>query len=389
MPIGKRYSGYLVTVNRGGKRVRKQFNGTYVDAKALEDEIGRALEVYGKWPIEADDLPLEEQTIKRRNGTLRIATELALNTHWKGTAYREKVDTVIWNVVVFFEDRGKADLDAIESEDIDAFIEWCRNRGNKGITINKRISMLSVISNLACKRIPPLATRRLPLRRVKESAGEKWWLRPDDLEDVLDWLHGANPDPLFADYISMMVLQGLRVSEAHKLEPRHFTDMNTKEPWLQVPGTKTTEAGNSIPVFEDTIELVKRCLERCSRNRWTFLFPMTERQLRKRWNEVRVFLGVRDVDSATLRSLRRTFAYYANSRGMPTRTLQKILRHETITTTEGYLKLVGTQEADQARDFMMKKQDEDGSGLAGAMAAYRETGASPEEVARFVKELMG
>jgi hypothetical protein len=53
------------------------------------------------------------------------------------------------------------------------------------------------------------------------------------------------------------------------------------------------------------------------------------------------FLGVSNVATATLKSLRRSFARRATLKGMPTDVLRQYLRHSDIKTTQGYLNLIG------------------------------------------------
>ena len=84
---------------------------------------------------------------------------------------------------------------------------------------------------------------------------------------------------------------------------------------------------------------------------------MSERQaLDRNGNKVRWTIGAQDIASATLRSLRRTFAYYATHSGLQHQAAPEGARHETITTTEGYLRLVGTEEVERARGEVPDKK---------------------------------
>lgn len=312
-------------------------------------------------------------------GTLRTAAKLALNTHWAGTPYMGSVQWMVPKIVEFLEARGRRDIDAITSEDLDAYIAKCKDDGMSPSYINKNLSALSTVCRLACERRPPLATSMPPIKRVRQPKVEQWWLRPEDLDTVV-----KEASPLMADLVLMLVMQGLRVREALALEPRHFQGLGGDRPMLKVPGTKTDRSGDAIPVFKEALPMVARSVVRAEDNGWTRLFPMSERQASTEWNKLRRTIGARDIASATLRSLRRTFAYYATMQGLNTRLLQKVLRHETITTTEGYLRLVGTDEAEKAREVLDKRS----AGLDEAIAAYKRTGATPAEVAAFVKEVL-
>jgi integrase len=401
MTITPRNNGFLVTVKRasakpGFQRVRK-VAATHAEAVALEAEIIEALSKYGQWPL--DVRPAKETPRDTPQGTLREAAKLALQTHWKGMVYYRSVKDMIWPIVEFMEKRGKYNIDDILSEDIDALVSASHEAHNSPSYMNKKLGIIRIINQVALRRDPPLATKTIMTPHQKGGFKEKWWLRPEDHATVTALLR--NPldaslmtDPMFADFIDIIVFQGLRVEEALRLLSRNFSGLDTKTPWLKPDGTKTHDAQNSIPVYPEAVPVVQQAIARCQENGWTRLFPITLRQAGERWNLVRDFLGVRDIPTSTLKSLRRTFAWYANSRGMPTSTLQKVLRHKSISTTQGYLELTGSGEVAHSRQYFeqdsthpprVQPEDRD---LVAVLTAFRATGATPEEIARFAKELM-
>jgi len=372
----------------GFQRVRQTFKGTKAAAESREAEILQALEVYGKYPIQKGDAKVADT----KRGTLRIAAKLAWETHYKELAHGDKAYASVMVDIEFLEQRGRYSFEDVSSEDIDALIKWHQTvRGNTNNTINHHISYLSTVNTVALERDPPLTKKQLALKRLPVKVQEKWWLTPEDLERCTRWLEGRQ-DPLFADVIRMVAFQGFRVEEALRLEPRHFTGLDTEEPWVRVTGTKTQGSQGTIAVFDAALPTVRRSIERAKSHNWTHLFPYTEKQARERWNEVREFLGVSHIKTATLRALRRTFAHYANLAGMPTRTLQKTLRHSSISTTEGYLTLTGADEVGQARRYMRVDVKEaaivaPANDLTDVLAAYRAAGATPKEIAELIKEM--
>lgn len=414
MPIDQKFHRFQVRVNRasadkGYRRIAKSCKSRE-EAERLEREINLALDAYGHWPVREGAVPiavpneLYAQAAARsyrnpayRTGTLREAAILALNTHWKGMRYHPTVDGFMYPLISFFEDLGKIHLDDITSADLDAFVARCRARGNAPSYINQQIGALRIVNKLALKRLPPLATVLLPMPYVKGGKTEKWWLRPEAREEVTKLLRGPNvvlaEDAMFADLIDIICFQGLRVEEALRLEERQFRGLDGDKPWLQPDGTKTHDAGNSIPVFPESIPIIKSAILRARSNRWDRLFPITPREASDRWNNVRAYLGVDHIPTATMKSLRRTFAWYANHRGMPTATLQKVLRHRSITTTSGYLDLIGSGEVENSRKYFVDDTTQvppvaPTSSVGDLIRAYRDAGATPEEVARFAKEMM-
>ncbi len=388
----------------GFKRIRKSFS-TETEAKAAHDQIVEALEVYGKWPVGPHDRPrIKKKTSSSKTGTLRELAQIGLDQHWTGMAYKPVVENIIWNIVAWFEDKGCPNIDDITSVELDEFITFCRNegfggRGNEPSTINGHLSILGVLNTIGMKRIPKLSFRKLPIERSQIRKKEQWWLRPDDMEKVIKHLR-ATGDDLFADIVEMICYQGFRVMECLSLRERHFIGLSTSTPKVQVPGTKTNKSGYTIPVFDLSIDLVQKCIKRSKDNGWERLFPISWRQARDRWTYVREYLGVQDVPSATMKSLRRTFAAIADSRGMGTKTLQEILRHENISTTELYLNVIGAERTEHARKFMTRPEvipqaspqtpagDMDQDRIQRAIQIFKSTGPTPEEVARFTMELL-
>lgn len=394
MPIYPKRGAFQVQVDRadalvGYKRIRRS-RPTYQQAADLEAEINEAIDRYGKWPVVGGDQPRLVHNVTLPDGTLRAAAKLAIENHWGGTPYEKQVTPVVWVMVEFLEaTRKRKDLDAITSEDIEAYIRYCfEERGSSANTVNHHLSALSTINDIALDRKPPLCTARLPIKRVKVKPIEKWWLRPEDLEKAVRWLE-TQAEYVFADYLQTLAFEGLRVAEGLRLRERHITGLGSEKPRLKVPGTKTAESQSTIPVFPRAVPVLERSIERAQTMEWDLLFPMTWRHANETWKQVRAVLGVTDVRTATLQSVRRSFAHYANEQGMPTKTLQKVLRHGTIGTTDKYLQLVGGTDAEDARRyFEVEPGVEKPEGWTEVIAAYKSTGATPAEVAQFVKELM-
>ncbi|MBO6814537.1 MAG: site-specific integrase [Rhizobiaceae bacterium] len=403
MPITPRSGGYQVRVNfskalKGYRRVSCQVS-TLEEAQKKEKEIRKSLDIFGKWPIEEGDRPLAKDTDKasvEKGGTLRKAVNLSLEYHWGGTEYGEILNKQAPGILRFFHSRGVYDIDDITSEDTDAFITHLKAIGNAPSTINKKISFLSVVSQEAIERDPPLASKLIKIKKLKEGVQEKWWLRPEDQEKASKWLRSQNEE-LFADYIDLVCLQGFRIKEMLAVEHRHCVDLYGDSPQIKVPGTKTQKSQATLPVYRESIPILRRSYERAEANGWKNLFPMTYQQAATRWNTVREYLGVSEVKTATLKSLRRTFAWYANKRRMTTSDLKRVMRHNNITTTEGYLDLVGANDLEYTRSYF--EEDEtpqtvdtastSSSSVGDMIRHYRESGATPEEVARFAKEIMG
>jgi integrase len=386
---------YQVVVERklasGYVRIRKT-KPTSDSADKLLKDINKALDVYGKWPVNASDKPLEVSRLPLRSGTLREACDAALRTHYRGMAYEDNAGRYLEEITRFMAERKKRDIDQITSEDLDAYTSWCLNKGNCANTINKKLSVLSKTVGLALKRVPPLAKAPLPITKMKVKRVEKWWFRPEDQAKAYAWLLEEQGDQLYVDFLETMVGQGLRVMEALRLAPRHFIGLDGDKPSIIVPGTKTARSQATIPLYDDMRDWAQRSIDRAKANGWDVLFPYSWQLARNRWNEVRDCVDAGHIPTATLKALRRSFAHRANQRGVTTKDLKEVLRHSSILTTEGYLNLTGGGGSENSRERMntssVKKCDKNVTDLERAIEAYAATGAGPKEMAEFVKAMI-
>jgi len=249
-------------------------------------------------------------------------------------------------VVTWLERQGVKTLDDITSyhlADLAKDLQRAdRPRGpNSLAVVNKKLAIISLMSEVAINHKPPLAAGATPKMRLAEPVVLKWWLTPDQKDRLVPWLRNERHDELMADYIEFICTTGLRVEEALRLWDYHFIGLDTDEPSLTVPGTKTHDAQVTLPISKEAAEIAKR---RIGNGRFVKLFPITYETLRAKWIECREYLGQGHSTTCTLKAMRRTFAKFARDRRMPKDDLQLYLRHRSRKTTEGYLQLVGGAE---------------------------------------------
>lgn len=175
----------------------------------------------------------------------------------------------------------------------------------------------------------------------KHRAPRKWFLKPED-EARLAECPGLLP--ITRHFILWTVATGLRVEESLRLR---WSDISLAEGLMAVPGTKTDGSAATLPLSEEARGVLARHVS------WDALvFPIPYKLLRAQWEVAREFLGYRDVPTATLKALRRSFARRAHLKGMPADVLRQYLRHGSIKTTLGYLHLVGGYSQDEMRRWL-------------------------------------
>jgi site-specific recombinase XerD len=356
MTISKRSSGYQVRLYHKGQRYSSQVNGSYSEAADREQEMLRTLRVYGQWPRPAGAEPVAGHAddpailykaqrrvdFKATAGTIAKACAWAEREGWKdrrynGVPYLRTIGS--WLIL----DEGLRDLSEITSATVAKYIDHRRRQDITASTINKELSALEKTIIWALDQTPPLITRRPTWKRATPDKIAKWWLPPEKLEELLVELRSQVDRGdllLFSDYIELIAKTGLRVEEALRLKVRHYTGEQT----LLVPGTKTLRSQATIAIMPRAEEIIVGRIRSVKDDPEALLFPFGYPWAAARWSECRGLLGAHEVSTATLKALRRTFAKIATGRGMPTATLQDILRHESITTTQGYLAVVGDEQ---------------------------------------------
>ena len=202
-------------------------------------------------------------------------------------------------------------------------------------TISKRLNCLSVMG------IAVTGHRPAPGKVLR------WWLRDDMRKTLL-----ADPaiSPMLKAFIEWTALTGLRVEESLRLQRRNFDPEFTE---VLVDGTKTTMAQATLPLSSAAAAVARRCFDRGAPAPEDPMFTTYYEALRAEWEDCRVRLGVKDVPTSTLKSLRRTAARYLHLEcGMPLDVVRQYLRHEDIQTTMGYLRLTGGYSVSEMRRYL-------------------------------------
>ena len=171
----------------------------------------------------------------------------------------------------------------------------------------------------------------------------KWWLTPKQQEAMRSMLGPDEPLMQFADWT---LLTGLRVEETLRLTRECFNDDFTE---MHVPGLKTMAAQATLPLSSAATVVAVYIFR--GRSRGLMFHTVNYCQLRRKWATVRKQMGIEN-PGATLKAFRRGAARQLTVGGMPLDMLRQYIRHESIRTTMGYLRLVGGYDKDEMRKFL-------------------------------------
>ncbi|MDQ0392243.1 tyrosine-type recombinase/integrase [Labrys monachus] len=226
--------------------------------------------------------------------------------------------------------------------------------GYSASTVRKRLTAISFMGAPVEGCLPKLPK---PLQ---------WWLNPSyrakavaHLRDTATMAPHGDARLVLADYIEWVCVTGLRVEESLRLRWRDITfcprDPRLPEDmYVLIPGTKTVASQATLPLSREAGEiLLRRRNADPAAGPAGLVFPAKYRVLSTLWNECRGVLGVSDVPTATLKSFRRTAARYLHvERNMPLDVTRQYLRHSSVHTTTGYLRLVGGYSAEEMKRWL-------------------------------------
>lgn len=201
------------------------------------------------------------------------------------------------------------------------------SEGKADETINRIIGTIStVLNHLYVYEQIDTPPRRFRKRRPTE--GRKVYFTKDQVEQLVTT---ANRD--LGDLILFGAYTGLRQGEVLKLKPEDV-DLNLN--LIHVGGTESTrtKARNYrvIPIHDRIHDLIS------SRMHKVYLFDEYSKDLLCRhFRKLLTSLGYSKLYSYHV--LRHSFATWANASGVPIRTIQQLLGHKCLATTEHYTKV--------------------------------------------------
>lgn len=274
-----------------------------------------------------------EQAHRVSRVSIRKAAEDAIEGHWRKLRSYRRCKSQVLIGVKFLENLGRHYLDEVTEQDLVQFREWSFSTGLSAASVNCRLSCLSVLGiKVKYARLPKI---------------RKWYLSQAEERQ----LYALGLEPLLLHFVRWTIATGLRIEESLAL---HWADVDLEAGTVRVPGTKTDLAEATLPLSDEAKRVLDEWWQHQPRNtaQRVPVFPIAYSCLRRQWQDARVKLGLQDVKTATLKSLRRSFARRAHVKGMPIDILRQYLRHGSLKTTQGYLYLVGGYNPDEMRRWL-------------------------------------
>lgn len=300
-----------------GKRIRQSLHtrdkekAQEIEAKLISDDAHRA-------------------TRQRKGGiTLAEAFQhvLRVRDEWRSAKQLNSIKLIYKSVEAHFG--AKRQLSQIDAEDILQFTENLSRKGNRPSTINKRLSMLSVLFDEAIGW-KKYAGEKPRMVRYKVSNARRRTITPEEEATAIALCIKDSPyESAMADLIVVLADTGLRLSEALGIQPEHI---NMEAEAVMVVDTKSGD-DRVVPLTGRALEVLQR------RNKAPVFHPLNAYVVSHIWRRIREKMGLEHDKEFVLHSFRHTFGSTLANAGTDSFRLQKVMGHKSIQSTQRYIKV--------------------------------------------------
>ena len=314
MPVKQRGNSWQVDVRRKGISFRHSYK-TEDQAKVMFAKVQEAISL-GK------ALPDPEDCNDGKAMTIAALLRKAADKYWSNSKHGAE-NTSVSNDIVDFVGEERP-LSALNLELIDDLVSYWSKKGNANATINRKLSVISKAANFAYDR--GWLDHKPKIEWQKEGKGRMRFVSEDE-EAIMYRVLTQMGYFKERDVFMFLIDTGLRVGELAGLRAAD----------LQGNKLTTWETKADLP---RTVVLTKRALDIFNNNKGNLYIPY--HTLNKRWNRMKVTMGLEHDDQFIPHCLRHTCASRLVQRGVPILVVQEWLGHKTINMTMRYSHLCPT-----------------------------------------------
>ncbi|QNG60320.1 tyrosine-type recombinase/integrase [Bacillus sp. PAMC26568] len=234
----------------------------------------------------------------------------------------------------------------VTTDDFRKFINiLLRKRGLSPVTVNIRMNAIRAIFNrLFAEGLLGNENPVAPIRKLKTDQNKVGALTDDQIRRLFAQID-KDSFAGYRNYVAMLTMLkcGLRINEINVLE---VEDVDFDNGVIALPGAKNKNRKNrTVPmakkVSEELKQLIYESNEYFGKSRYVFVNnsgePLAEDLIRKRMHQYGNKAGLKGECRYSPHNLRHSFAVNFLKNGGDIRTLQMILGHSDLTTTQIYL----------------------------------------------------
>lgn len=252
---------------------------------------------------------------------------LRVRDEWRSAKRLDSIKKIYQSVEAHFG--ANRLLSQIDGEDILKFGEKLSRKGNRPSTINKPLSMLSVLFDEAI-RWKKYAGEKPRMVRYKVRNARRRTITPEEESTAIALcIKDSLYESAMADLIVVLADTGLRLSEALGIQPEHI---NIEAEAVMVVDTKSGD-DRVVPLTGRALEILQR------RNMAPVFQPLNAAVVSHIWRRIRKKMGLEHDKEFVLHSFRHTFGSTLANAGTDAFRLQKVMGHKSIQSTQRYIKV--------------------------------------------------
>lgn len=354
MPVNQRGGSWQASVTNKGQRYRRNF-ATKVEAERWEADA--------KVALARGDVPdLGDSKAGARIVTLKHAYDYTCEHHWFN-----KTKSLAMNGRAVLNVLGESThIARITTCDVDACIKEWYAKGNTGATVNRKLSALHTMLDVAKKRgtvftMPHFSWQEEGEHRIR-------YFSEEEEQQILQFFEHVGKH-MYVDMVILAVDTGLRMGTLRALRVEHLDIADVGETsWIRLPGS-VMKAKNEhhVPMTARAREAAIRRIKYANREDGR-LFPVTKDAVDHHWTTMRRHLGKMQDAGFIFHTLRHTYCSRLVQRGVSIEVIQKLAGHKHITVTQRYAKLCPKNLSDAVSVLERAVPHDTGVWHGGAMA---------------------
>lgn len=295
-----------------------------------EEDAVEAREIAYKEATKPVNLP---KKVKTNTGcpTLKEAIEAMKKADWSTIKSIATVECNCNAALSYF--KPDTPLDEINTEAVDGYIEWLRERGNKQGSINRK---LSIISKLITRAIDRRQMEKRPyIERQPESEGRIRWITQEEEDEILKLLEQWDMKR-FRCVVIVLIDTGIRCGELTKLTQYDVQREQGTHGIVYLHETKNGTS-RSVPLTRRAREAIEYLIQTSKSHE--MLISEYDKWITKSWGKIRKRLGLEEDVNFVPHILRHTCCTRLVQKGAPLKKVQLWMGHKSIQTTMKYTHL--------------------------------------------------